>query len=1252
MGVVYRAEGPSGPPVALKVLVSDPGREDELRKRFEREGELRLDHPNVVRVIDSGVDGASAWIAFELVSGRSLAERLVERGRLEIAEVLSLARQAAAGLAAAHAAGIVHRDLKPSNLLVGDDGALKIVDFGIARRTERDTRLTATGHLIGTAAYLSPEQARGEASVGPASDVWSLGVVMYEALVGKSPFDRGSLMATMLAILAEQPPPVGALRRDVPAELARIIARCLERAPERRLADGAAVLEALARVEAVPLTGAPSATEATVLSHPVSTSALPPGEQRVIAVVLADGVREAQLVAEAFAHAGGALVPLGDRALGLFGATTWEGDEIDRAALAALTVRPFAERVAVASGRASYSGATGITGSVLEAAEQGCRAGLAGVALDASTARALRARWVIEDRPEGGELIAERASWVPDTATGRSLAPPGHGVTVGREAELAQMRRAVRSLEEGSGALALVVIGPPGAGKSHLRWEMARILRDELSEPPLVLSVRAVPLHRDRRYSLLRELLRSRALVGHAEDGWPSLDGTADPEEQRGAVRALAEEADVEPAFLSELLGVAASGEGLAIAREDPRLMADRLRLALGDWLGALIESRPTALVLDDLQWADDASLDLLEELTSVHAEAPLLVFASARPELDERRPELFGGALAARIEPRPFLPSEVQQLAGALLGRPIEAALARRLAEHTGGNPLFVEQLVRALPLDASLDTALTALPLPLTVEAAVQSRLDHLPSAEKELCKRAALFERAFTMDELAVLDVLEPRALLASLVRRDVLIARGQPRGVRRHQFRSALVRDVAAGMLTPALREDLCARLAAYLATRDDADPEEVARCFAVAGQGTRAAEWYARAAQSAGRRGDPDAALRCAERALALGSDDRAALHLVRSDAFEVLGDLERQGTELEALLGLPNASELQRARARIDAAVWSWRVGRADEALDRASDAIAAARAAGDAEILALCLGRLAVILTYAGALADAERALAEAEPLARAASPLLAAHAASWRAQLANARGDQGERRAAYREAVRLYEQVGDVRRAAGAELNLADAANRVGAYAEAERALQAAAEKAARVGNALWEGYAALNLGYACLAQGRLDDARAALARARDRAERTGEARLAIFARIYEARAEIGGRPGEASKRALDAAAEAEQRRLAALTALALAVAARAALAAGDAATALACSERSLAVRDELGALEEDEAEVFLVHAEALEANARFVEGAAVRERGRARVVELASGISDPHLRACFLRDVPAHRELVSDG
>ena len=1252
MGVVYRATGPDGV-VAVKVLRGDTGRAAELRSRFEQEGRVRVEHPNVVRTLDAGIDGDILYIAFELLRGCSLSERLEADRRLEVREVLSLGRQLAEGLAAAHAQGIVHRDLKPSNIFLCDDGTPKIVDFGIARVTARDTRLTATGHLVGTAAYLSPEQARGEAHIDARSDVWALGVVLYEAITGRHPFDRGSLMATMLAILAEPPAPLASLRADVPLELSRAVMRCLERSPDRRFRDAGELARVLGEIDPDSSPGR-GGSHATALSESVNAEAVKagsivPGEQRVVAVLLADGVRDRRALTRAIEGSGGLVVPLGERALGLFGSAAWEGDEMDRAAHAALRARPAAEAISVASGRASYSGTTGITGSVLEAAEEGCRARLNGVALDQVTAAALAPRFEVRRHAAGGELVLEHSPRGTDTTTGRSLSPPSHGLTVGREAELAQLRRAVRTLDEDGGAVTLLVIGGPGVGKTHLRWEMAQILEREVDDPPLVLSARAEPLHRDAAFSLFRELLIARAWAGQESAGWPSLDASAPIDERRGAVIALAREADLDPTFLAELLGIGAEvSEELTVARRDPRLMADRLRLALSDWLAALSDAGPVALLLDDLQWADGPSLDLLEELVGQLADAPLLVLGCARPELLDARPQIFQGALAARIEPRPLLVSEVEELAGALVGRPLPEGLARRLTDRTGGNPLFVEQIVRALDAEGRLDAAAGELPLPLTVEAAVQSRLDQLPSAEKELCKRAALVERPVTTEELESLDVHDARTLLPSLVRRGLLVARGRSRGLRRYRFRNPLVRDVAYAMLGPSLCAELHGRFAATLAEpiddRDEPDAEEIATHFERAGMDSRAAPWFVVATRAAHRRGDPSAVIHCADKALAIGVDVdvRFSLHMARAEGYEVLGLLEPQGEALH-LANVDARTELERARVGIDRAVWHWRRGLPDDAVALASLAVLAARGSGDDEALALALGRSAVIRIYAGALDEAEALLQEAEPLARAQGPALAAHAASWRAQLATARGDHAERRRAYREAVERYEQMGDVRRAAGAELNLADAANRVGAYADAAEALRAAITKSARVGNVLWEGYATLNLGYALSMLGRRDEALEALERAQRIGDSAGEARLVLFARTYAARAR-----GDAA-RALEIADDAAHAQLPGLRALALAIAANAQREDGALAEADATSLEALQILDELGSLEEDEAEIYLARARALEAADRFVEGQEVRERGRDRLRAQSELISDPELRARFLDDVPAHRGLA---
>ena len=231
--------------VAVKLLAENLGGEESVHRRFVREARLaaRLSHPNVVSVFDAGEDGGRLYIVTEYVDGENLAELLARRGRIPPDEARGLALQAAQGLAHAHAAGLVHRDVKPQNLILRRDGTLKVADFGIARAAEA-TALTQAGTVLGTAAYLSPEQALGE-EVTPATDVYSLGVVLYELLTGRTPFQ-----VETLDDLAQRPAmevaPVRELVPDVPRDLEDVVMHCLARNPEYRPGDGAQLARELA----------------------------------------------------------------------------------------------------------------------------------------------------------------------------------------------------------------------------------------------------------------------------------------------------------------------------------------------------------------------------------------------------------------------------------------------------------------------------------------------------------------------------------------------------------------------------------------------------------------------------------------------------------------------------------------------------------------------------------------------------------------------------------------------------------------------------------------------------------------------------------------------------------------------------------------------------------------------------------------------------------------------------------------------
>ena len=259
-----------GRPVAVKLLDEGLAADTSFRDRFSREARLaaRLSHPNIVSVYDAGQDGDRPYIVMEYVEGPTLADRVRTEGKLRPEEVASIARQVCAGLEHAHSLGLVHRDMKPGNLIQRTDGTIKIADFGIARAAET-TRLTDPGTVLGTAAYLAPEQATG-GDVTSAADIYSLGVVLYELLTGKPPYTFESLAE--LGVRQRERPVREIAGADVPPDLERVVLACLAADPADRPQSAAQV--------ASMLTAPVETSETFALSDDERTMVIPRARRR------------------------------------------------------------------------------------------------------------------------------------------------------------------------------------------------------------------------------------------------------------------------------------------------------------------------------------------------------------------------------------------------------------------------------------------------------------------------------------------------------------------------------------------------------------------------------------------------------------------------------------------------------------------------------------------------------------------------------------------------------------------------------------------------------------------------------------------------------------------------------------------------------------------------------------------------------------------------------------------------------------
>jgi eukaryotic-like serine/threonine-protein kinase len=889
----------TGERIALK-LMQERSAPLEL-ERFTREAETlaALRHPGIVRYIAHGqTETGEGYLAMEWLDGDDLRHRLEQRG-LSVTETVLLARQVADALAAAHEAGVIHRDLKPSNLFLlgGEVSCVKIIDFGIARHAAQVHALTRTGVQVGTPMYMAPEQARGERAIKPAVDMFSLGCILYECLAGHPPFVADHLAALLARILFEEARPLDVEAPHVPEGLARLIARMLAKDPLGRPRDAAALRDELGALSPGTLVHdlAPAG------SAPAPAQTITAREQYLVSVVVArpyegtdallptldptslpeaTGRREAlePLLLQFGVH----VESLADGTLVATSSLAQTGNAADLALQIARCAILIHERwpeavVALATGRAQVDAFGHVpVGEAIDRAVRLARRSsptmnlggprssrveqpIDGVLIDEASAHLLRPRFLTTTTRDAIVLQGERLG-SDDTRLLLGKPTP----CVGRELELALLDLNLQRCIDESKAHALVVVAPPGVGKSRLRHEFLR--RGEGREIQILIG-RGDPTTAGSPYGLLAHALRHLCEIQLGD----APDAARDKLRARVSAHLAPADADRVTEFLGELCGLAFPDEGrpqLRAARADPKVMSDQVGRAFVDLLRAECEAHPVLLILEDLHWSDGLTVKLVEAGLR-ELELPLLVLALARPEALEMFPNLWSKHRDV-LTLSEISAKACERLVRGALGKGAPDELVSRLVKQSAGNALFLEELIRAASEGKGER-------LPETVLAVLQTRLSRLDAATRRLLRAGAVFGATFWREGAAELCGLEPDgpkvdACLALAVGEE-LIERVKesrlPSGVQ-YVFRHALMRDAAYGLLTEQDRRVGHGLAARYLERIGEPDPGVLADHYREGGDLASAAPFYLRAADQAVAGHDLATALQRVEHGLGCG----------------------------------------------------------------------------------------------------------------------------------------------------------------------------------------------------------------------------------------------------------------------------------------------------------------------------------------------------------------------------------------------
>jgi len=1108
MASVYRAYQASvDRHVAVKVIHKNITNDEVALERFRREARLiaRLEHPHILPIYDFDGSHDPPYIVMRYMDSGTLKD-VLSRQQLPLNEIGYLLRQVAAALDYAHEQGIIHRDIKPSNIMLDKLGNVIVSDFGIARLVDNQQHasVTGTGGAIGTPDYMSPEQVMSRTDIDGRTDVYALGVTLFQLLTGRMPFTDESVMGVMMKQVQETPPRVTSYNKTLPSELDDVISKALAKEPNQRFATASALANAAVKALGGTISDMPPvlsrAAQLTasglrsINSKPTTDSKSTPSEQnKIVTVLFANAVDYSEMLVEnsgaetarrelqalhehiqkIITAQDGQLVEHTEHDwMAVWGASATHEDQAEHAAHAALEIQaalrelgkdtfvesdeePLPIRIGINTGLAllvpgKKKDSFTITGAALTVAQKLADVADGVILISPDTFHDIEGVFdILEDTPL---KIRGRKDPLPTykilAAKARAFYNRINNVAgvetkmAGRESEFKQLQNSYLDAYEESEAQVVTILSEAGLGKSRLVTEF-RKWADLRPETWRSFQGRATPAMTQRPYALWREVLSFRFEI---------LDD--DPlsvvkQKMENGVATLLGQSDTE---MSHLIGFLAgfdfsNSQHIQGLLGDPQQLTSRARQLVFRFFERLGKIQPVVLELEDVHYADDASLDLFTELPIAQPELPLLIIHLARPTLLDRRPAWSNAqSFHKRLTLAPLEKRESRDLARELLQKIPDPPKVLRdlLVDRAEGNPLFMEELVRLLLEDRIIlvegdtwqleESRLANVRIPPSLIGVMQARMDTLLYTEKLTLQRASAFGRVFhdtflraadQTDDMHVGDlphILDALEKYGFIQRREISSFAGSLE----YAFTQGLLRDMLYMTLLERQRRTYHIASGTWLAQTERA--EEYLPLIA---------EHYENAEDFA-----------------------QAAKHLERA------GDKAMQISSFNDAMGLYARIKSPNSRTYLKLAEAQYRLGNYSSARDAIQKAQAIVQTDNDR---AAALALMGEMISTQGNYDEAQKILAQAIPLARTSGDSLTLCRALYVMGDVNFRlGNANDALTALNESVKLAIELGDVTR----ELF---ALNRLGSVhgillhepAEEERIYIKVYERAIAVGN-----------------------------------------------------------------------------------------------------------------------------------------------------------------------------------------